>query len=91
MLVGTVAYGCTVLTIDILFGIFGAPRRGFFMIQRVITFLKEVQTELKKVNWLTWQETARYTLIVLGVSIAVAAFLGTVDAVMQQIIQNVVL
>ncbi len=59
--------------------------------QRAITFLKEVRTELKRVNWLTWRETINYTLVVVGVSLAVAAFLGGVDILMQQIIQNYIL
>jgi preprotein translocase subunit SecE len=46
---------------------------------KIATFLKEVRLEMKKVNWPTRQETIRYTLIVLGISIAVAAFLGSLD------------
>jgi len=43
------------------------------------TFLKEIRTEIKKVNWPTKRETIRYTLIVLGVSVAVALYLGAVE------------
>jgi len=46
---------------------------------KIATFLKEVRLEMKKVNWPTRQETIRYTLIVLGISIAIAAFLGSLD------------
>lgn len=46
---------------------------------KIITFLKEAKVELKKVNWPTKQQTINYTLIVIGVSLAVAAFLGTLD------------
>ena len=46
---------------------------------KIITFLKEVRLEMKKVNWPTRQETIRYTVIVIGISAAVAAFLGTLD------------
>jgi len=34
---------------------------------------------MKKVNWPTKKEALRYTLIVIGVSIAIAIFLGGVD------------
>ena len=34
---------------------------------------------MKKVNWPTRQQTTRYTLIVIGVSLAVAMFLGGLD------------
>ncbi len=44
-------------------------------------FLKEVKTEMKKVNWPTAKETARYTLVVIVATIIVATYLGTLDAV----------
>jgi len=46
------------------------------LLSKIITFIKEARTELKKVNWPTKQETIKYTLIVIGVSLAVAIFLG---------------
>jgi len=46
---------------------------------KIKTFFKEVWTEAKKVDWPTRQETFRYTLIVIGISVAVAAFLGILD------------
>ncbi len=49
------------------------------ILTRSITFLKEVKVELKKVNWPTKQETIKYTLIVIGVSLAVMIFLGGLD------------
>ena len=49
------------------------------LLQKITTFLKEVKVELKKVNWPTKQETIKYTLIVIGVSFAVAIFLGGLD------------
>ncbi len=48
-------------------------------LNKITTFLKEVKVELKKVNWPTKQETIKYTLIVIGVSLAVAIFLGGLD------------
>ena len=47
--------------------------------QKIITFLKEVRLEMKKVNWPTRRETFRYTLIIIAVTVAVAAFLGGLD------------
>ena len=47
--------------------------------EKIISFLKEVRIEMKRVNWPTRQETLRYTLIVVGVSVTVAAFLGGLD------------
>jgi len=47
--------------------------------QKIIIFLKEVRTEVKKTNWPTRQEVLKYTLIVIGISVGVAVFLGTLD------------
>ena len=49
------------------------------MLNKIFTFLKEVRLEIKKVNWPTRQETIRYTLIVIGISVTVAIFLGGFD------------
>lgn len=42
-------------------------------------FLKEVRIELKKVSWPGRPEIVKYTLIVIGVSLGVAFFLGGLD------------
>jgi len=48
---------------------------------KIISYLKEVTIEAKKVNWPTRKETFKYTLIVIGVSIVVAILLGGLDLV----------
>jgi preprotein translocase subunit SecE len=42
-------------------------------------FFKEVYVELRKTSWLSRREILRYTLIVLGVTVVVAVFLGGLD------------
>ncbi len=49
------------------------------MPNKITQFLKEDRQELKKVSWTTRQETIKYTLIVIGVSVAIAVFLGGLD------------
>lgn len=44
-----------------------------------LVFLKEVKAELKKVKWPTRPEVIKMTMIVLGVSIAVGAFIAGLD------------
>jgi len=60
-----------------------AARKGCFknmkLVSLITNYLKGVNTELKKVNWPTKQETTKYTLIVIGVSLVVAIFLGSLD------------
>jgi len=46
---------------------------------KLFTFLKEVRIELKRVTWLTRQETIRQTLMVIIFTLAVATFLGGLD------------
>jgi len=58
---------------------------------KIIIFFKEVRLEMKKVNWPTRQETIRYTLIVVGISVAVAIFLGAVDFIFTTIVNKFIL
>jgi preprotein translocase subunit SecE len=61
------------------------------LLPKIITFLKEVKVELKKVNWPTKQETIKYTLIVIGVSFAVAIFLGGLDFIFTWLISKFII
>jgi len=61
------------------------------MITKLITFLKEVKLEIKKVNWPTRQETIKYTLIVIGISAGVAAFLGTLDFIFTALLNKLIM
>jgi preprotein translocase subunit SecE len=58
---------------------------------KVITFLKEVRLEMKKVNWPTKEETIKYTLIVIGISVVVAIFLGGFDILFTALLEKFVL
>ena len=46
---------------------------------KIITFLKEVRVELSKVSWPTRNQTIIYTMVVIGISLFMAAFLGLLD------------
>ena len=59
--------------------------------KKITTFLKEVRLEMKKVNWPNRQETLRYTLIIVGVSLAVATFLGALDFVFTTLLNKFIL
>ena len=50
---------------------------------RLIDFLKDVKVELSKVNWPTRNQTVQYTLVVVGLSLVLAVFLGGLDFVFQ--------
>lgn len=57
---------------------------------RLIKYLIDSRTELKKVTWPTKKETTKLTLIVLGVSIFTAAFLGFLDFGFDEILAFVI-
>ncbi len=56
--------------------------------KNIVNFLKEIKLEIRKVNWPSRKETVRDTLIVLGVSIVVAIFLGGMDAIFKEILNR---
>lgn len=59
--------------------------------QKINTFFKDVWAEMKRVSWLSQKDIIRYTLIVLGVTIAVALFLGGLDFIFSEIIKKFIL
>lgn len=61
------------------------------VINKLSSFLKEVRLEMKKVNWPTRKEAVKYTLIIVGVSLAVAAFLGGLDYLFTTLLNKFVL
>lgn len=54
---------------------------------KITNYFKEVRAELKHVNWPTRSQTVNYTLLVLGISIVVAALLGLFDAIFSKLLQ----
>lgn len=61
------------------------------MIDRAVTFFKESRAELKKVRWPTREETMRYTIAVIAASVALAAYLGAIDYMLQFILNTFLL
>jgi preprotein translocase subunit SecE len=55
---------------------------------KIAIFLKEVKLEMKKVNWPTRETTIRYTLIVVGVSLIVAIYLGGLDILFTALLEK---
>lgn len=63
--------------------------QGLF--KKIIPFFKDVQLEVKKVNWPTRKETLKYTVIVIVVSAVVAAFLGGLDFIFSVLINKLII
>ena len=60
------------------------------IINKIIIYLKESYKELKKVVWPTKQETTQHTLLVIGISLATAAFLGFFDFIFDKLFQLII-
>lgn len=54
-------------------------------------FFSEAKTELRHVNWPTRQEAIRLTLIVIGISVGLAVFLGAADYLFSFLIKHFIL
>jgi len=59
--------------------------------KKIYNFISESKAELLKVNWPTKQQTINYTLIIIGVSLAVALFLGGLDYLFSGILENYII
>lgn len=57
---------------------------------KLVNYLVESKKELKKVTWPTKKETTKHTLIVIGLSLFVAAFLGALDFVFSKLLGMVI-
>lgn len=49
------------------------------MANKLVSYFTESRDELKKVIWPSRAETIKYTMLVLGISVGMALFLGAVD------------
>jgi len=57
---------------------------------KVAEYLKETKTELKHVNWPTRAQTVAYSLIVIGLSVLVAYFLGLFDFIFSRGLEKII-
>ena len=57
---------------------------------KILNYFKGAKEELSKVVWPTRQTTINHTLMVIGVSITVAIFLGVVDLGLSQVVENLI-
>ncbi len=52
----------------------------------IVQYLKETRAELRKVTWPTRDETVNLTVVVLVVTLGMAAFLGVLDYVFSKLV-----
>ena len=53
---------------------------------RITQYVKDTRAELSHVNWPSREQTIRFTVLVIGVSIATAALLGLSDFVFSKLL-----
>ncbi|MFA6410391.1 MAG: preprotein translocase subunit SecE [Candidatus Buchananbacteria bacterium] len=53
---------------------------------RLVNYIKSSHAELKKVVWPTKKEVTQHTILVIGISLGMAAFLGIVDYLLSLIL-----
>jgi preprotein translocase subunit SecE len=56
------------------------------MIKKIRKFFEEVQFEMKKVSWPSWEELRGSTYVVLSLSVILSLFLFIVDLILNQLI-----
>ncbi|PLX25673.1 preprotein translocase subunit SecE [Candidatus Parcubacteria bacterium] len=54
---------------------------------KLVNYLKGSREELAKVSWPNRETTVSHTVMVIGISIAVALFLGAVDYVLNKVLE----
>lgn len=57
------------------------------MLNKLINYIKASIEEMKKVTWPSKKETYNYTVLVIGISLGIAAFLGALDSVFTWLLQ----
>jgi len=60
------------------------------MVAKIKNFFSESKTEFRHINWPTRKEAIRLTGFVVGLSFALAAFLGVFDYLFANILKSVV-
>lgn len=61
------------------------------MMAKLINYIKGVRAELRHVTWPTRKQTVNFTFLVIGISLAVAAFLGFFDTVFSYLLKKFIL
>ena len=62
----------------------------FYNMNKLTKYINDSISEMKKVTWPTKKETYNYTILVIGISLAVAAFLGALDYIFNLGLQSII-
>lgn len=56
------------------------------MLKKIRQFIEEVQFEMRKVSWPTWDELKGSTYVVLSLSVVLALYLFLVDVILNRVV-----
>lgn len=54
-------------------------------------FIREAYAEMRKVKWPTRQQTVHYTVLVVMIALATAAYIGVLDYIFSSVIKSYLL
>ena len=57
---------------------------------KITNYLKGAREELTKVVWPSRETTINHTLVVIGVSVFVALFLGLIDMILSKVLEMII-
>ncbi len=60
------------------------------MFNKITLYLKETRLEMRKVTWPTRQQTVRFTIMVIAVSVGVSLILGGFDVIFHELVKRVI-
>lgn len=66
------------------------PYLTIFMLEKIKIFFVEARQEFRHVNWPTRAEAVKLTTVVIGISLALAVFLGFFDGVFKSILEKLI-
>jgi preprotein translocase subunit SecE len=61
------------------------------MLTRLKSYIQDSYREFHRVNWPTKKETVRLVLVVIGLSLGVAVFLGVLDMIFVYLLEKFVI
>jgi len=63
-------------------------RPGF--VSRIITFLRDVQSETKRVTWPSWIELRKATVAIIAFTLVLGLVIGWMDTILQYVLVTLV-
>ncbi len=57
---------------------------------RVVGFLRDVRSELRKITWPTWDELKKATVVIIVFVVALGVFIGLLDSSLQLVFVTLV-